>query len=82
MTATQKQFDEFAAKWADSFDIAYKKTEGAAWTWSAQKSSSPVMASMLLELTTDLESEFERQLRIVEDITVKHAETLRALADR
>ena len=81
MTATQKQFDEFAAKWADSFNVAYKANAAGLWVWSAQEPSSRYMAKLQLSLA-EHGTELERQLRIIDDITVKHAETLRALADR
>lgn len=70
MAATKKQFDEFAAKWAESFNIVdYKTNARAAEAWSNIHASKQ-------------DAELERQLRIIDDITVKHADTLRALADR
>jgi hypothetical protein len=67
MATAKGQFQSYAAKWAESFSFVSKKASRAIET---------------AVTPSEDQQELERQLQLIEDTTVKHAKTLKALADR
>ncbi len=66
MTASRKQFSDYADRWVEAVPI-HRRILGP---------TASVVAS------SERDEELQRQLRIIDEITVKHANTLRALARR